>query len=150
MDERGGRSGLRSGGDMRPGSEEYEAYLESDEWKRRAMACYRRAGHRCELCYSRGPLHAHHRTYRRLGSEHVSDLTALCDRCHEHFHEVPRTGERDSRDGVAAEFLPDGSYVEYERVLEDGRGDQCGRMKARIRLEQAKRNMAPGDDDGSK
>ncbi len=27
-------------------------------------------------------MHAHHRTYERLGSERVDDLTALCALCH--------------------------------------------------------------------
>lgn len=70
-------------------NEAYAAYLLTPEWHARAEACKARAGYRCQLCYADGELHAHHRTYERLGAEHPMDLTALCGDCHAKFHNKP-------------------------------------------------------------
>lgn len=47
-----------------------------------------RAKYRCQVCDQPGnnrTLHAHHRTYERLGHELDSDITVLCDDCHKLF-----------------------------------------------------------------
>lgn len=64
---------------------DYHAYLQSSAWRRRARACYQRAGYRCQVCNSPRSLQAHHRTYERLGAERPADLTCLCDACHRLF-----------------------------------------------------------------
>ena len=64
----------------------YDRYIQSDAWRKRADECKRRAGYRCQLCNSAGPLEAHHRTYERLGREKPEDLTCLCSRCHREYH----------------------------------------------------------------
>lgn len=61
---------------------DYQAYLHSRTWQRKAHACKRRAGFRCQVCNSPHRLQAHHRTYARLGAELPGDLTCLCDACH--------------------------------------------------------------------
>lgn len=66
---------------------QYRRYIASDAWlnspSRRAELAA--AGDRCRLC-DRGPpavgIEVHHRTYRNLGHEQPSDLTALCQPCH--------------------------------------------------------------------
>lgn len=67
----------------------YKQYLNSSEWRRKARQAKDRAGRRCQLCNA-GPglnkLHAHHRTYERLGHEWDTDLTVLCEDCHKLFH----------------------------------------------------------------
>lgn len=69
-------------------SPEYQAYINSPEWRAKADAAKARAGHRCQLCNRDGPLDAHHRTYERFGGgELPEDLTVLCRGCHEHFHD---------------------------------------------------------------
>ena len=67
--------------------QDYQAYLRSDVWRRRALACKKRYGFRCALCNTIGPLNAHHRTYARLGFELSSDLIALCRYCHAKHHD---------------------------------------------------------------
>lgn len=67
----------------------YKAYIASDDWKRRADAAKKRAGHRCQVC-NRGAdqvlqLEAHHRTYENLGNEQAQDITVLCNECHDLF-----------------------------------------------------------------
>ena len=67
---------------------DYHEYILSAEWRERAEAAKRAAGYRCQLCNSAdGHLHAHHRTYARLGHEEPSDVTVLCSRCHGLFHD---------------------------------------------------------------
>jgi hypothetical protein len=67
---------------------DYHEYILSAEWRERAEAAKRAAGYRCQLCNSAdGPLHAHHRTYDRLGHEEPSDITVLCSRCHGLYHD---------------------------------------------------------------
>jgi hypothetical protein len=44
------------------------------------------SGFRCRVCNAgrdKARLEVHHRTYERLGREHVGDLTTLCSECHE-------------------------------------------------------------------
>lgn len=68
----------------------YYQYLESSEWRLKSNAAKERAGYRCQLCnVSDTPnnLHAHHRTYKRLGHEDDMDLTVLCHKCHKWFHQ---------------------------------------------------------------
>lgn len=67
---------------------DYEEYIQSVEWRRRANEAKRRAGYRCRVCNrssSQVTLDAHHRTYERLGHEDPDDITVLCRDCHELF-----------------------------------------------------------------
>jgi 5-methylcytosine-specific restriction endonuclease McrA len=77
---------------------DYQEYLQTEGWKARATYCKARAGWRCQICNKSGgerDLHAHHRTYERLGDEWPDDLTCLCESCHERFHGV-RAGRSSS------------------------------------------------------
>jgi len=65
---------------------EYQAYIQSPEWRERRTVAIQGAGGRCQLCNRSDALHVHHRTYKRFGAEMEDDLTVLCKRCHEHFH----------------------------------------------------------------
>lgn len=68
-----------------PTEVEYEEYIKSPEWKRRADEAKKRVGWRCQVCNGEGPLDAHHRTYKNLGHELDIDITVLCRDCHELF-----------------------------------------------------------------
>lgn len=61
----------------------YKEYIQSAAWKLKADAAKKRAGYRCQVCYGTDRLQAHHRTYIRLGNELLTDITVLCDKCHE-------------------------------------------------------------------
>lgn len=70
----------------------YQEYINSAAWKFRADQAKERAGGRCQLCNKtdwKGTLHAHHRTYERLGHELPEDITVLCPSCHAKFHDKP-------------------------------------------------------------
>lgn len=71
----------------------YELYLKTDEWREKRELALERDGYRCRLCDTREQLHVHHRTYARRGNERLDDLTTLCDRCHNWFHEKIRQDE---------------------------------------------------------
>ncbi len=66
----------------------YPEYLQTDHWKRIRAWALRQAGYRCQICHTKKTLHTHHRTYERLGSERLSDLTVLCRACHERHHGI--------------------------------------------------------------
>jgi len=68
----------------------YADYLKSAAWKSKAEEAKIRSGNRCQLCNRTGKLHAHHRTYERLGNERPEDLTVLCEDCHAKFHDIER------------------------------------------------------------
>jgi hypothetical protein len=68
----------------------YHEYIKTDEWKEKARQAKDRADWRCQLCNTRPikkDLHAHHRTYERLGKEEPGDITVLCANCHAKFHD---------------------------------------------------------------
>lgn len=67
---------------------DYQVYLHSPGWRERRGERLRFAAGRCEICNSSRRVDVHHRTYERLGRELLSDLVALCRRCHGLFHDV--------------------------------------------------------------
>jgi hypothetical protein len=73
---------------------DYQAYLASREWALKREAVRERAHGRVN-----GMDAVHHRTYERVGNEHLDDLVAICDPCQEYLsgkrHTDPLT------DGVA-------------------------------------------------
>lgn len=72
----------------------YNAYLQSEEWRRRRAQAIAHAGGRCQLCNEAKYLNVHHRTYERVGKERPEDLTVLCRKCHEHFHGITGGAQR--------------------------------------------------------
>lgn len=68
---------------------DYYMYIESPAWHEKAIKAKELAGWRCQLCNKEGnqtTLHAHHRTYERLGFELDGDIIVLCAECHAKFH----------------------------------------------------------------
>lgn len=73
----------------------YDEYLNTSHWERLREQKLRVAGRRCERCGTRAHrtfrgtitgLQVHHRTYERLGAEHLEDLEVLCEICHKREH----------------------------------------------------------------
>src|SRR4051812_30537061 len=76
------------------GFRSYQAYLKSNHWldvKRRYRESDRPQD--CVLCGADEDLHLHHMTYARLGRELLTDLVALCARCHTMAHVLIRRGD---------------------------------------------------------
>jgi hypothetical protein len=83
-------------------SRAYFAYIRSEDWRQSParLAELTASGGRCRLCDRGEPLtriHAHHRSYERLGRELPSDLTALCIECHEVVTPHVRRVRREAR-----------------------------------------------------
>lgn len=67
----------------------YQEYLQSPQWKAIRKAAIERAEGRCQVCNSDLLLQVHHRKYpEALGYESPNDLTVLCRRCHDLFHNM--------------------------------------------------------------
>lgn len=64
---------------------DYQAYLRSDEWRRRRAKVFAAANGICLGCGRRAET-VHHRSYERLGHEADADLVALCWDCHQACH----------------------------------------------------------------
>lgn len=67
-------------------SEKYQAYLCSREWGLRREAVIARSGGICERCKLNAGTAVHHKTYKRIYNEPLSDLIHLCDDCHDYIH----------------------------------------------------------------
>lgn len=66
----------------------YADYLASPEWREKREAVRLRALGRCEFCGA-AMAHVHHVRYpKRLGTEPLSDLIAVCKTCHDKSHGV--------------------------------------------------------------
>jgi 5-methylcytosine-specific restriction endonuclease McrA len=66
---------------------DYQTYIHSARWERKAKAARRRADFRCQDCGSGDwPLEVHHKTYARLGYEPAGDLVVVCNQCHRRRH----------------------------------------------------------------
>jgi len=52
----------------------YKKYLQTEEWKTKAAACKKLADYKCNRCDNTTNLHAHHKTYDRVGEELQEDL----------------------------------------------------------------------------
>lgn len=66
----------------------YNKYIRSEEWRKKAAEKRAEVGHCCELCSSSKSLQVHHLTYERLGAELMGDLQVLCGDCHMRAHGI--------------------------------------------------------------
>lgn len=65
-------------------SDEYDEWIHSDEWRKKASEHRRLCQYKCQLCGSEAKLEVHHTPlgYSFLGSESTEHLMALCHECH--------------------------------------------------------------------
>ena len=75
-------------------TDDYKEYLKSDEWQQKRIDKARQMNYTCEIC---GKVvvfgfHIHHKTYKHIFNEPLSDLQFLCEECHEkkHKEKVPK------------------------------------------------------------
>src|SRR5712671_1523701 len=94
----------------------YEEYLRTPEWTQKRDQTLERDGYHCRVCNSSENLHVHHRTYVRRGNENINeDLTTLCRKCHEHFHQRINQIEIMERT-YRAPFIPETEEVRSQRL----------------------------------
>ena len=66
-------------------SVKYYEYLSSPEWKSKRAKILKMAGYKCRKC-GKPATEVHHETYERIFNERLTDLTALCRKCHRFLH----------------------------------------------------------------
>lgn len=69
---------------------QYSAYIQSEAWQQVRARFFKSKLWKgcCFGCGRNVPVDLHHRTYRRLGCERLSDLIPLCRECHKLTHEI--------------------------------------------------------------
>jgi len=83
----------------------YREYLDSEHWQEfrkkffsKSAVCKNLRSKfgelRCQFCHKSAVLHLHHRTYKRLGAEHLSDVVLICADCHQKSHERHKLNPR--------------------------------------------------------
>ena len=82
----------------------YKEYLDSPAWETKRDAVKQRDGEQC-VCGAKAT-EAHHKTYKNIGKEPLSDLVALCQECHEREHKP----YRQSSTQTAPNDLPGKAY----------------------------------------
>ena len=66
----------------------YKQYLKSDAWKIKRDKVIKRANSWCEICKVKRAWQVHHKTYKRIFRERLSDLIATCETCHKAEHNL--------------------------------------------------------------
>jgi 5-methylcytosine-specific restriction endonuclease McrA len=69
----------------------YRWVLKSRRWRKLRRLAYERSHGRCVRCGRRkslGVLQLHHKTYKKLGKERLSEVELLCDDCHRVQHHL--------------------------------------------------------------
>jgi len=70
----------------------YLEYLQTDHWKdiRKRFWLSKLHHGECQVCGAKTNLQVHHKTYKRIGKEHLNDLCLLCSKCHTKTHELDK------------------------------------------------------------
>ena len=82
---------------------EYDAYRETDGWKKKSELVLLRAQGICEGCRVNKATEAHHVSYEHCGEEFLFELVAICRPCHQRFHGIgiparpPQTADHTER-----------------------------------------------------
>lgn len=63
-------------------ADDYSTYLTSWRWRLKRALVIWSDGSACVICNSRHQLQVHHRTYRNIFCERLSDLVTVCPICH--------------------------------------------------------------------
>ena len=82
--------------------ERYQRYLQSEAWKTKRKKVLQASGFRCRRCGAPAT-EVHHETYKRIYNERLSDLTALCGKCHEAAHTRTSKSRKRSTSGKSYE-----------------------------------------------
>lgn len=82
---------------------------------------FKQYGRECCKCKKKKNLHVHHKTYERLGKEHLNDLMVLCKDCHSKEHYIIENknffNKREKQ--VKREIIKTPLQLEMERRMKD-------------------------------
>jgi 5-methylcytosine-specific restriction endonuclease McrA len=71
-------------------SPQYQAYLNSPKWKAKRLKVLKKAKFKCQKCREKRATQVHHKTYKRIFNERLSDLQAVCGLCHKKIHKIDK------------------------------------------------------------
>jgi len=74
--------GLRTAKTHPRHTQKYLEYLASAAWKRKRYQLFLQRGKKCERCGAVKKIEVHHKHYRTLGHEALTDLEVVCVTCH--------------------------------------------------------------------
>lgn len=77
--------------------DEYQAYLQSEDWQNRRGVVLQRDRHTCQACLRRKATQVHHTTYKYGTAAPLFALISLCSECHDHITLI----DREKRKGAA-------------------------------------------------
>lgn len=101
------KDGVTSSGQTGKVRTDYEIYMSSAAWFRTRKKKLQISGRWCNRCGSKDRLEVHHRNYKRLGAERMSDLEVLCRDCHDIEHgRVPLTKPNSPVESARLEISP--------------------------------------------
>lgn len=69
-------------------SQRYQDYLYSQKWQDKRSEALERDGFTCQKCRKARATQVHHKTYKRMYRERLSDLMSVCDDCHKRIHGI--------------------------------------------------------------
>lgn len=65
----------------------YREYLKSEKWHKKRKLVMERDKGICQSCLSTQATQVHHKSYKNVFDEPLFDLVAICDPCHERYHD---------------------------------------------------------------
>jgi 5-methylcytosine-specific restriction endonuclease McrA len=84
---------------------QYQKYLNSPKWKAKRILVLRRAKYKCEECKRRQATQIHHKTYKRIFNEPLSDLLAVCAPCHKKIHGIKDKPRKQRKISILGQVL---------------------------------------------
>lgn len=95
----------------------YKEYLDSPAWEMKRDKVKERDGGQC-VCGTQAT-EVHHKTYKNIGKEPLSDLVALCKECHDRVHKPYVPTDRQPPTQLAQAYWDDfKTYVEKQGNLQ--------------------------------
>jgi len=111
---------------------EYNAYMNSNEWRKKRQERLTLDGYQCQMCGSKDHLEVHHVSYERLGKETMDDLITLCFTCHNKIHSAQSLAWC-----IKRHRYPNAGIAKWAKAKERNR-----RKNERARQKKAKQKMA--------
>jgi len=102
----------------------HRQYLQSPAWKAKRMEALESYGCVCNRCGKYGN-DVHHKTYKRVGNEHLEDLEVLCRDCHEAHHAIERSlrGRKQGHKAYHVKAMFAALSEDQKKMLQDTTGD---------------------------
>lgn len=97
----------------------YRDYLKTEHWKNIRKLIRKKYNNKCKNCKTSERLEVHHKTYRNIGNELLSNLVLLCRDCHQQVHDQSNSNKQMLEDkrtmrSVAFNYIKDKYKIKRE------------------------------------